>query len=184
MDNIKRIVVDLTPSADTQMDTVAEPSSRKKRVITTTDRWIHIEKYLGVEQQLSYIKQLHTNTVVDHEICQLLTQQIRTKISAYRAQDKQKGLFNEAELVDLPNAIELLFLAENKCFYCKESVQILYENVRHPKQWSLDRIDNSLGHVKRNLMIACLECNLRRKTMYHERYAFTKQLVLIKKEST
>jgi hypothetical protein len=50
MDNIKRIVVDLTPSADTQMDTVAEPSSRKKRVITTTDRWIHIEKYLGVEQ--------------------------------------------------------------------------------------------------------------------------------------
>ena len=60
-------------------------------------------------------------------------------------------------------------------------VEILYEKVREPKQWTLDRIDNRYGHNKENVLIACLDCNVRRKTMYHERYAFTKQLNIVKK---
>jgi hypothetical protein len=48
-------------------------------------------------------------------------------------------------------------------------------------QWTLERIDNDLGHNKNNVEIACLNCNLRRRTMYHERYLFTKELNIIKK---
>ena len=59
-------------------------------------------------------------------------------------------------------------------------VNVLYKNVREPLQWTLERIDNDYGHNHDNVTIACLECNLRRRTMYHERYVFTKQLVIKK----
>jgi len=52
--------------------------------------------------------------------------------------------------------------------------------VREQCQWSLDRIDNNYGHNYDNLFVTCLSCNLRRKTMYHERYEFTKQLTISK----
>ena len=51
------------------------------------------------------------------------------------------------------------------------------------KQWSLERIENQYGHNKENVEIACLSCNLGRRTMYHERYLFTKQLEIIKKDA-
>ena len=66
------------------------------------------------------------------------------------------------------------------CYYCKEPVQLIYEFVREPKQWTLERIDNARGHNRDNVEIACLRCNLRRRMMHHERFIFTKQL-LIKK---
>lgn len=180
--NRKIITLDLAPPAE-KVDNLKVP---KKRVITTTTEWTGLANDLGPEQQWTYISQLYHNRIDDNDDarCSLITRQIKNKISAYRSQDTRKGLLNEAELADARTAIELLYAAENKCFYCKTPVRILYENVRDPRQWSLDRIDNSLGHVKRNLMIACLECNLRRKTMYHERYAYTKQLVIVRKESS
>ena len=49
-----------------------------------------------------------------------------------------------------------------------------------PQFASLDRIDNSIGHNKENVVIACLQCNVGRKTMHQGRYAFTKQLVITK----
>lgn len=178
--NNKIIKVDLIPPTETN-----EPSKvPKKRVITTTTEWTGLENSLGQEQQWTYIKQLYNNRITDIEQCSLITRQIKNKISAYRSQDTRKGLLNPIDLVDVRTAIELLYAAENKCFYCKSPVRILYENTRDPKQWSLDRIDNSLGHIKRNLMIACLDCNLRRRTMYHERYAYTKQLVIVRKDSS
>jgi hypothetical protein len=72
--------------------------------------------------------------------------------------------------------------SKNQCYYCKEDVQVLYENVREPKQWTLDRINNKMGHNHGNLLIACLNCNLRRRTMHTERYVFTKQLNIVKRE--
>ena len=70
---------------------------------------------------------------------------------------------------------------ELKCFYCKDCVALLYENVREPRQWTLERIDNSIGHNIGNIEISCLSCNLRRRTMHHERYILTKQIKNIKK---
>ena len=70
-----------------------------------------------------------------------------------------------------------------KCYYCDNFVKIFYKQVRESNQWSIERIDNNFGHNKNNVTIACLNCNLKRKTMYHERYKFTKQLQVIKKEN-
>jgi len=60
-------------------------------------------------------------------------------------------------------------------------VSVLYEIVREPMQWTLERINNDFGHNYGNVEIACLNCNLHRRTMYHERYLFTKELNIIKK---
>jgi hypothetical protein len=44
------------------------------------------------------------------------------------------------------------------------------------KQWTLDRIDNDIGHNKKNLVIACLECNLKRKRTNKDKFMFTKNM--------
>ena len=59
---------------------------------------------------------------------------------------------------------------------------LLYEKLREPRQWTLERLDNNYGHNKGNLEISCLKCNIDRKTMYHERFMFTKELKIIKTE--
>jgi len=53
---------------------------------------------------------------------------------------------------------------------------ILYSHVREPRQWTLDRLDNSIGHNRGNVEITCLDCNLRRGTKNFERYLETKRL--------
>jgi hypothetical protein len=135
------------------------------------------------ETQLENIKNLLENpdTGSQNPTAKIMMQQIQQKINGYRSQDIQKSLYNESEFVDLHYVLQLLTDAENFCYYCKKPVYILYEIVREPKQWTLERLDNKLGHNRGNVKIACLDCNLRRKTMYHERFAFTKQFNVVKK---
>jgi len=58
---------------------------------------------------------------------------------------------------------------------------ILYEIVRESLQWTLDRIDNAVGHNKNNVLIACLHCNLKRRKQSKDAFLFTKQLQIVKK---
>jgi hypothetical protein len=95
----------------------------------------------------------------------------------------EKKKFEPELFVDEQYVLDSLIECNMKCFYCKENVNILYEYVRASKQWSFDRLDNKFGHNKNNLVVACLGCNLRRKTMHHERYVFTKQLDIKKVDS-
>ena len=110
-----------------------------------------------------------------------MRRQIQNKISSYKMQDIQKQKYDDDKFVDLDFVIELLHKKEIKCFYCRESVYLFYNYVRENKQWTLERIDNSVGHNKDNVEIACLLCNVRRRTMYHERYVFTKQMTTVVK---
>ena len=66
------------------------------------------------------------------------------------------------------------------CYYCNQSTLLLYENVREKKQWTLDRIDNDIGHNENNVVIACLECNLRRRRTNTSAFLFTKQLTIVR----
>jgi len=140
--------------------------SPKKRVITTTKKW-KIDQ-INLSQQLDYIGD------------PLVAQQIRQKISGYRCQDVKKKLFNSDLFITYDYVLEIMKNCENKCYYCNNTTNLLYENVRDPKQWTLERIENDQGHNIGNVVIACLECNLRRRTLYHERYLFTKQLNIVK----
>jgi RNase P subunit RPR2 len=116
----------------------------------------------------------------NNPIYKTMVQQIQTKLNGYKSQDVLKELYDATQFVTLQSTLSLLITSEMKCFYCKEPVQVLYQHVREPKQWTLERIDNKHGHNDGNVEIACLSCNLRRRTMYHERFVFTKQLTIVK----
>ena len=110
----------------------------------------------------------------------LIKQQIDSKLSSYRQQDIKKKMFVEEEAIDFAGALKLLHDCQLTCVYCNKNVLVLYENVREPYQWSLDRINNDLGHNKGNLLIACLKCNLHRRRTNMDSFLFTKQMKLVK----
>ena len=107
--------------------------------------------------------------------------ELERKIKSYKAQDIKKNKLNEENLIKIDECIDKLVLSKMKCYYCRENMLLVYENVREPKQWTLDRIDNSIGHIKENVVISCLTCNLKRRTMNDEKFKFSKQLKIIKK---
>ena len=108
----------------------------------------------------------------------MLESHIKTKICSYKQQDIIKKKFNEGNLVKFEEVIDLLNKCEMKCHYCSNEVFILYEIVREMKQWSLDRIDNDIGHNSGNLLIACLECNLKRRRTNKDAFMFTKNMII------
>lgn len=114
------------------------------------------------------------------ELYEIIKKQLNVKLQGYRAQDIIKKMFVESEFMDMENTLRILKESDLQCYYCRDCVKVLYRHVREGCQWTLERIDNDYGHTKTNVVIACLTCNLRRRTMYHERFAFTKQLVITK----
>ena len=109
-----------------------------------------------------------------------LTSHIKTKLCSYKQQDILKKKLNEQLFVSFEETINLLKQHNLKCCYCSDDVYILYEHVREMKQWSLDRVDNNIGHNSGNLVIACLECNLKRRRTNKDAFMFTKNMIIIK----
>ena len=104
---------------------------------------------------------------------------VMKKRSSYRTQDVNKDRLKD-DFITYEEIIEKLVISKLKCSYCKENVLILYENKRDYKQWTLDRIDNSIGHSNVNTVISCLKCNLQKRKRDDDKFRFTKQMNLIK----
>jgi hypothetical protein len=148
----------------------------EKLVRKATNKWRFENKNLDFMENLYTLQKKEGYNEVQEEI----RRQINYKINSYKGQDVKKGLLLESDFVDYDYVLNLLIDKQLKCFYCREDVLLLYNYVRENKQWTLERIDNKIGHNRGNVEIACLLCNLRRRTMYHERYVFTKQLCVVK----
>jgi hypothetical protein len=156
-----------------------EPDEIKNRKVT--ENWTFDEASLSHENQYLNLCLIDENESCDESQSQIeIRRQINYKIHSYRSQDLKKNKYDESLFVNYDYVVSLLREKNMKCFYCKENVMLLYNAVREDKQWTLDRMDNSKGHNRGNVEIACLLCNLRRRTMYHERYVFTKQLNVVK----
>ena len=85
-------------------------------------------------------------------------------------------------MVDFKTILKKMSECELLCYYCHCSMFVLYEKVRENKQWTIDRIDNNIGHNLDNFVISCLECNLKRRCRSSDKYLFTKNLNIVKKE--
>ena len=155
----------------------------EKKLITTTKKWLNIKpEDLTHERQyeLLLLAQNFYNTdtkatAPPPQHYKLIIEHIKQKLHSYKSQDQIKNKYCAEEFVDIPRVFELLVSCNMECHYCKKHVMLLYEYVREPIQWSLDRIDNSIGHTRNNLFIACLKCNLRRRCIKPERYELTKK---------
>ena len=169
----------LIEKKDTTKKKVIEQKEKKKRVVIKEKSWIFDADHYQPENQTMILYDNTETTQKTHY--KKLVQQIRNKIASYKTQDMEKNLYDPTKMITLEQTIEKLKQSLLKCFYCKTQVLLIYEFVREPKQWTLERLDNGEGHTDPNTVISCLSCNLRRRTMHFDRYIETKQMQFIKK---
>jgi hypothetical protein len=159
---------------------VKSEKEKRDRKIISSEKWVYHDITQVREQEI--VNQCILQEINDDT--KLLRSQIKGKLHSYKGQDKTKTLKeDENEFMDVECVLKLLQEGNNTCYYCKSTIKLFYEKVREPIQWTLERLDNSLGHNTNNCVIACLKCNLSRRTMYHERYTLTKQLHNIVKKT-
>ncbi len=155
---------------------VKEKEAPKKRAVI--DEW-NLPKYCYTfDYQLELINKISTLSSTEkkelHE--EIGIKQIEKKINGYKHQDIDKKVLDESSFVKFDHVITKMKNCEMKCFYCKKEMYIFYELVRENNQWTLDRINNDIGHVTDNVLISCLECNLKRRRTNKDKFLFTKQI--------
>lgn len=112
----------------------------------------------------------------------ILKKQITTKLNSYRQQDTLKKRYNKDFFIDYDYVKKMLTDSCMHCHYCNEDMYILYEKCRDMQQWSLDRIDNSIGHNTGNVVVSCLKCNLQRKSRDSNKFLQTKTMVITRED--
>ncbi len=178
MDDDKEIIYTVLLASSKKKEKKQEPRI-KKRVITHQLKWVNAITSTDIHctaGQLQFLEEEEDNEKRKN----IILRELARKIEGYRYQDKEKAKFDSMKFVDLDHVLVMLRDCNEKCFYCKEAVKILYDVARDPKQWTLERIFNERGHNKDNVEIACLSCNIKRRTMYYEKFRFTKQVKFVK----
>jgi len=186
-------------------DGIPYRAPKKKRVITQTERWNLLQednsdgnhdgnhdgnqthKCNNIETvrrlvdfcitEENVIPEASALTPQETPLLSLFRQQIKQKLQSYKEQDMNKHKYNPELFLSFNDVLRKLKESDYKCFYCGNVVQVFYEWVREPTQWTVERLDNNLGHIRGNIEIACLKCNLRRRTMYHQRYASSRKIL-------
>ena len=181
--DIKKIVIIDTILQNKHIKKINCIKEKKMRVETKT--WGLNENELSHQTQLNMLfnkvdKVEKVEKVEKDKYMSMLISHIKTKICSYKQQDIVKKKLNEEQFVTFEEVVELLKICGLTCHYCSEHVFILYEKVRETKQWSLDRINNDIGHNSGNLVIACLECNLKRRRTNKDAFMFTKNMVIVR----
>ena len=143
----------------------------KKNNITFPDDY-----YTDKKQQI-LINQLYLKEVFSQS--NIIRQLISKKVSSYIQQDKNKERIHET-YITLDETIEKLVCSQMNCKYCNTKLRMIYKINRDMKQWTLDRVDNDRPHTKDNILISCLECNLKRRRIDKDKFEFTKKLNIVK----
>lgn len=88
----------------------------------------------------------------------IIKQSLRRKIEGHKIEDKTKGRqFNDDDYVNVNWFKEVFMKQGGLCRHCEASLSVEY----HPKdecQYSINRIDNNIAHIKDNCEIVCLRC--------------------------
>jgi hypothetical protein len=104
---------------------------------------------------------------------------ILKKLRGYKAQDDKFNIYSDYYFIKPEQVLQKLTECDYTCYYCKQRVKTEY-TCRDKGQWTLDRIDNTMGHNTSNVLISCLQCNLKRRNRPVHKFLFTKQLVIQK----
>jgi hypothetical protein len=166
-----------TPCIDSEYKKVSTKSEELKR--RSCEKWNLPEYCFTHAYQFCEISKLYLNMDdVKVEYRCLIIKELSNKMAGYKRQDVEKKVFQKDLFVSLETIVDKLLCSKLKCFYCKRSCELLYKNVYSKQQWTLDRIDNDVGHNADNVVISCLECNLKRGTMDSDRFKYGKQIGL------
>jgi len=83
---------------------------------------------------------------------------IRNWIFNSKESDKKRNHYDPDRFIDICFLKELVKDFKN-CYYCKVELQYIIFN---DTLATIERLDNSIGHIKSNCVIACRKCNLTR----------------------
>jgi len=87
---------------------------------------------------------------------------INKKLKGYKEQDKKNKLKNDIKVDD----VKTLYQKQNgECKLCGCCMKQTYKN-NDDKQFSVDRIDSKVGHVKENIQLLCWGCNRAKKNRF------------------
>jgi hypothetical protein len=162
-------------------DTIEKES--KKRV--QSEKWTFSDEYFEHSTQIKMINGIFNNNYINYDdVSKIAIQEINRKISSYKQQDILKKRYDETKFLTFQSIINKMIECELKCRYCSTEMNVLYDISREMHQWSVDRIDNDLGHNIDNYHLACLDCNLKRRRRTDEKFLFTKQLNIVKQDNT
>ena len=152
-----------------------------KRLPKKSDSIIQIigDEYKSRYSQLQLINCIYLDMKCGEHM-ELIKKILMKKLQGYRYQDIKKCILCEPKFITFDKMIERLVESKLQCFYCNCDLTIIYDDCRQKNQWTLDRIDNSCGHNKDNILIACLECNLKRRDMDKDKFYFTQNLQIKK----
>jgi hypothetical protein len=144
-----------------------------------TIKWTIDDAFFAYDKQIEVLRRLITDDP-DLEERKFFIKEIKNKLDGYARQDNENGIHDLSSFISLNAIIELLLVNKMRCTYCYKCCELIYKDVMAPRQWTLDRVDNDQGHNAGNVVLACLACNLQRRTMDSERFKFGKQLRIVK----
>ena len=153
--------------------------SAEKKARKVVNKWTNKDYLLNISNHISIINQLYLEQSFLGSAS--AKREILRKLNSYKQQDIKKDK-HSSDFITESEVLEKLVVSRLKCYYCKKNALLLYENQREPKQWTLDRLDNDIGHTNNNVVICCLKCNLERRCLNDGKFLFTKQMRLIKKK--
>ena len=136
--------------------------------------------YYTHSKQIEVINKLYLGE--EQALDNIFKREIRKKIMGYKNQDIKKNIIELNKLISLDQTIEMLMISKLKCFYCSELCELVYKTIFSKKQWTLDRINNRNGHNYDNVVISCLECNVKRGDMDSERFKKGKNIRIVRKQ--
>ena len=154
-------------------------SNIKKPQRKSVTSWNIDVSYFTYLKQIQIINSLYLEQSIEYET--LTKREITKKIKGYEKQDILKSILDKDKIISLNQVIERLMVSKLNCFYCHDHCELLYKDVLSKKQWTLDRIDNNLGHNYDNVVISCLECNVKRGDMDSERFKRGKEIKIVRK---
>jgi len=108
----------------------------------------------------------HNNQICKHKLqrhcCKTCSDPIKVSIQGWIKHSKKSD--KKYNRYDVDRFIDRCFLKElvkdyPNCFYCKVELQYIEYN---DTLSTIERLDNSIGHIKSNCVLACRQCNYSR----------------------
>jgi len=84
---------------------------------------------------------------------------IQTMIKDSKHSDKKHNRYDIVNFIDKCFVKNLIEDCKDKCYYCQCDLQYM---VRQRNLATIERLDNSIGHIKSNVVIACFHCNCKK----------------------
>ena len=122
----------------------------------------HYEEYKEeiLERQKEYYENNKEEILEKCSIYRKSNGAIKEKLSSSRESDV---MYNREFNIDEEYVKELLENQNYKCSRCNINVKMEWTENKDLEQFSINRLDNKIGHIKGNCEITCWGCNLKYK---------------------